>query len=450
MPVRGLKRRRPIDGSAWDDSMSMARPLISERVSHALNCNRTILRIVRLAVLVGCLLLGLMVSGASAHVKWFVACNVSDEPLPIGAVFTTTFFLCAALFLTLLYVACEIEQTAFGAALSRLLDRWTEPLHRRTDELLRAVAAVSFALLWADGGLILTPELKGSGTWLSAVQLLIPLYLVARATLPAAAAGILVLYGYGALTYGPFHMLDYPVFVGLGVYFALSVSQNTKILAFRFDVLRWAVALSLMWPSMEKFVYPAWIAPIAIAHPELTLGFAVDTVVTAAGVVEFGLAFALFWTPLSRRLAALALALLMTAATFDFGKVDGIGHLMIIVVLLVVFAAPGRMPARCRPVLAPLASSATWLATIFVYTGAHALSYGSRGMALIALAGGAATLGFVFFCLRGRTHASSSTLERPQRQYVAEDESSGALRDAISPYRASTLWNAFSNRTQTE
>jgi hypothetical protein len=29
---------------------------------------------------------------ADAHVKWFVNCNVSDDPLPLHVVFTTTFF----------------------------------------------------------------------------------------------------------------------------------------------------------------------------------------------------------------------------------------------------------------------------------------------------------------------------------------------------------------------
>jgi hypothetical protein len=114
------------------------------------------------------------------------------------------------------------------------------------------------------------------------------------------------------------------VFVGLGVFFALSVSQNAKLLAFRFDFLRWTVAGCLLWPSIEKFVYPGWVAPIAITHPEITLGFDVSTVVTAAGVVEFGLSFALFWTPLVRRFAAFALMTVLTAATFDFGKVEGI------------------------------------------------------------------------------------------------------------------------------
>jgi hypothetical protein len=267
------------------------------------------------------------------------------------------------------------------------------------------VAAVSFALLWADGTVILTPELKASSTSLSAIQLLIPIYLFSRATFPAAGIGIIVLYGYGVAAYGLFHMLDYPVFLGLGIFFVLAVSENPKLRAFRYHFLRWTVALSLLWPAMEKFLYPSWVAAIAIVHPELTLGFPVATVVTAAGIVEFGLSFALFWTPLIRRLAALALILLLTAATFDFGKVDGIGHLMIITILLVVLADPEGRPHSCHPALAALVSSAALLATIFLYAGGHAFYYGSQTAALAPLMTGTALLAFIALCVKGsRSH----------------------------------------------
>src|SRR6267154_2442297 len=327
----------------------------------AYDLGRVGLKIMKPVLFAGCLIVSLPLTSmaATAHVKWFVNCNVSDDPLPAQAVLTATFLLFFTLFLILIYLGCAAERTALGANIAQLLDRYTAPLHHRADDLLRSVAAVSFALLWADGGLIVTPELKASNVWLSAIQLLIPMYMFTRATLPAAGAGIIVLYGFGAAAYGLFHMLDYPVFLGLGVFFALSVSQNAKLLAFRFDFLRWTVACSLLWPSIEKFVYPGWVAPIAIEHPEVTLGFDVATVVTAAGVVEFGLSFALFWTPLVRRLAALALILLLAAATFDFGKVDGIGHLMIIIILLVVAAQPGGARDRRHPVFAPLASGMT-------------------------------------------------------------------------------------------
>ncbi|MDN5000923.1 hypothetical protein ACFQZO_08515 [Bradyrhizobium sp. GCM10027634] len=380
-------------------------------IDHAASCNgistlfnsrRVRSRCTKAVIFSGCLVVNLisMTDMASAHVKWFVPCIVSNDPLPIQAVFTTTFFLFLALFLALFYLACAAEQTTVGLMLSRFLDHVTEPLRRRVDDLLRGAAAVFFALLWAHGGLILTPELEANSIWLSAIQLLIPLFLAARPTLPAAGAAILLLYGYGAACYGLFHMLDYPVFLGLGVWFVLSVSRDAKLLAFRSDFLRWTVALSLLWPSMEKFVYPAWVAAIAVDHPELTLGFDVSTVVTAAGIVEFGLAFALFWTPLVRRLSALALLLVLTAATLDFGKVDGIGHLMIVAILFVVLADREDRPAQYRPALAPLISSMALPATLLLYTGAHTLSYASLTAPIEPLAGGAALLLLVFLCLR--------------------------------------------------
>jgi hypothetical protein len=407
------------------------------------NCKHVASRLKKATAFVSCLAISMfpMATTASAKDRWFAICNVSDDPLPIEKLFTTTFFLCAALFLTLFYFACAIEQTAFGNAFSRLLDRCTEPLRRYREPLLRAVSAVSFAMLWTDIGPILTQvsqhfgdwrdsirELNLNAIWMPVIQLLIPFYQIARATLPAAGAAILVLCGYGAVTCGPFHMLDYPVFVGLAVFFLLSVIQTTRVLAFRFDVLRWSVALSLLWPSTEIFVHPSWIAPIATAHPELTLGFDVDTVVTAAGVLEFGLVFALFWTPLVRRLAALMLAVLFAAAAFDFGKVDGIGPVVIFAILLLVFIDPGRAQPRCRPALAPLAISGTWLATVFVYAGVHALNHGTRSAVFAAFIGGAAALGFVFFCLmiRSPTMARLPLSDGPGNEHESWPASRGS------------------------
>jgi hypothetical protein len=374
-----------------------------ERDGPASGAGRVGSEITRSIRVVGCSIFGLLLTSmtATAHVKWFVNCNPTDDPIPAAAVFTKTFFVFFSLFLVLLYAGCRFEQTSLGETISQLLDRVTACLHRRSDDLLRSVAAVSFALLWADGKLILTPELKASSIWLSVIQLLVPIYMFWRATLPAAGAGIIVLYGYGIATYGLFHMLDYPVFIGLGVFFVLSVVENPRLQTFRFDLLRWTVAASLLWPAMEKFVYPGWVAPIAITHPEITLGFDVGIVVTAAGVVEAGLAFALFWTPLVRRLAALAFILLLTAATFDFGKADGIGHLMVIAIFLVVLANPDGAPRRCRPALAPLVGGIAVPALILLYTGGHALYYGSTHASGIPFAVGAALLMLIVLCLGG-------------------------------------------------
>jgi uncharacterized membrane protein YphA (DoxX/SURF4 family) len=220
-------------------------------------------------------------------------------------------------------------------------------------------------------------------------------------------------------------MLDYLFFLGLFAYLALSVSRNPRLGSLRFDCLRWTLALSLMWPSMENFLYPSWVAPIALAHPQITLGFDVDTFITALGNVEFGLAFALLWTPLVRRIAAAVLVLLLSAATLSLGKMDGMGHLIIVMILLVVFADPGRKHARCRPEVAPLVAGTALLSLVFLYSGAHVLYYGPREAALVPLMSGAALLTVGLLCLRSpriiAVRASSvMRIARPERRWVKQ------------------------------
>jgi hypothetical protein len=387
-------------------------------------------RIAAAAVWIGCCAVASisMSTVASAHVKWLVTCDASDDPLPLQAVFTGTFWLFLALFVALFYVVCVIEDTCVGAFLSGALDRWTASLRQRADVLLRASAAVSFAVLWTDGSTILTPDLRDNHAWLSTLQVLIAIYVAARATLPAAAVAILVLYGYGVATYGLFHMLDYPFFLGLSAYFALSVSKNFRLGSFRLDCLRWTAALSLMWPSMENFLYPNWVASVAMAHPQLTFGLDVATFTTAVGSAEFGLAFALFWTPLVRRLAAAVLALLLFAVTLDLGKMVGVSHLMLVAILLLVFADPGRKQAFCRPIVAPIVGGTALLALIFIYTGVHALCYGPSDAALIPLMTAASLLMVGLLCLRRPSITAldaASAVGRivgPERRRITRDQ----------------------------
>ena len=69
---------------------------------------------------------------------------------------------------------------------------------------------------------------------------------------------------------------------------------------------------------------------------------------SAAGIMEFSLAFALLWTPLVRRIAAIVLLSMFVSAVFEFGKVDAIGH-MLIIVLCVILAADNRAVVRMQP-----------------------------------------------------------------------------------------------------
>jgi hypothetical protein len=147
-------------------------------------------------------------------------------------------------------------------------------------------------------------------------------------------------------------------------------------------VLRWGIALALMWSSMEKFMYPQWFLPLLEEKPFLALGIPFGPYTTMAGVAEFTLGFGLLWTPLVRRLSAAALFLLMFAAVYPFGRVDLIGHATILASLLVILADPMRDRAlevvprdRRSTWFIPAGLAVALAVTMISYSGQHYLIY---------------------------------------------------------------------------
>jgi hypothetical protein len=117
---------------------------------------------------------------------------------------------------------------------------------------------------------------------------------------------------------------------------------------------------------------------LLVEHPGMTLGFDPEFFMRAAGAVEFVLAFALIWTPLVRRVAAILLSGMFISAIFQFGKIDVIGHSLIIVVLLAVIADNGGKTALARyPLLAPVGYTAALAGFLAVYYVGHALLFGT-------------------------------------------------------------------------
>jgi hypothetical protein len=209
------------------------------------------------------------------------------------------------------------------------------------------------------------------------LQLAIAVGLVFRVTMPLSALGMVVLFAQGIWSYGLFHMMDYPIFLGAAVYVAMSGFGLTSLLGLRsLDILRIGASVTLLWASIEKWAYPEWTYPILYAHQDLSMGLDPHFYMTAAGMVEFGLAFALLWTPLVRRMAAVVLMSMFISAVFEFGKIDAIGHSVIVVILLVVAADNERASVRA-PVLAPFCLSLALALTMLLYYGGHALLFGT-------------------------------------------------------------------------
>jgi hypothetical protein len=318
-----------------------------------------------------------LLSTASAHVKWFAPYDVPGQPVGLRDVFSSAFWLLVTGSCFALWAICHAEKTAVGAAVLRVFNRFSRAVQSRIEELFRASTAVFFLALSLLGDIILTPELTTDIAAISWLQAAIAVGMFWRPTLLLSAIGIGVLFVFGVVKYGAFHMMDYPIFLGAAVYLGLSSLQVKGIFKLRpLDFARWGAAITLMWASVEKWAYPHWSIPILHVHPHLMVGLDRSFYMTAAGMVEFSLAFALLWSPLVRRLAATALAAMFISAVFEFGRVDALGHLMIVMILLTIVVDDAPAAGR-RPALAPAYYCAALFFVIALYYVSHAMIYGT-------------------------------------------------------------------------
>ena len=316
--------------------------------------------------------LGLYANPAAAHVKWFCTYDVAAPPQPIRLVLNGDFRNLALLTIAVLLVAGLLDRTPLGLAMLRSLDRVTWFLRDKTDVLVRAVLGGFFVALWMNGGIILTPELKTTVAWVPWLQLAIAVSMIWRQTLVLGALGMATLYVYAIDQYCLFHLMDYPIFLGLAAYLVLSAVRATPFGLRPLDVLRYATAITLMWASVEKWAYPQWTFPLLATHPEMTFGFTPEFYMRAAGLVEFALAFTLACGPLMRRTSAIILTAMFVSAVFEFGKIDALGHSAIIVVLLAILA-DNELPAPRRSLAtAPAYFCASLAVTVLAYYGVHA------------------------------------------------------------------------------
>lgn len=323
---------------------------------------------------------------AQAHVKWFAPYIVGAPPQPIGATLTNTWFWTGIALVMVFFLATRaIEKSPLGETILAGMDRITDPLWQRLDEFVRLVIAAFFVAIFAVGGVYLTPDLKTPAEWVSWTQLLIAALVIPRATRPLAAAGIIGLWLLALRDYDIFHLLDYLALgVGVAAYLVLEASSNPAWRKHRFEVLRWGVAIALMWSSLEKFAYPDWFYPLVEEKPFLTFGMPRDVFIPMAGVAEFTMGFGMIWTPLVRRLSAIALFVIFNAAVYPFGRVDLIGHALIMAIIVAIAADHTRevhfLPALKRK----LAGVPTGLAAALVifatgYWGLHIALYGPEG-----------------------------------------------------------------------
>ena len=109
-----------------------------------------------------------------------------------------------------------------------------------------------------------------------------------------------------------------------------------------------------------------------------------DDFIPMAGVAEFTMGFGLLWTPLVRRLSALALIVIFLSAVWPFGRVDMVGHALIMATIVLIALDPEREVHFVPRVKQALAGVPLGLATALVvfgvgYWGTHRSLYGPGG-----------------------------------------------------------------------
>ncbi|TFY98619.1 DUF305 domain-containing protein [Ramlibacter rhizophilus] len=355
---------------------------------------------------------------AQAHVKWFAPYFVEAPPQQIGRTLENPWFWTGiALVLVFFLATRSIERTGAGQAILRGIDKLTHPLWVRLDDFMRFVIAAFFVAIFAVGGVYLTPDLETPHEWVSWMQLLIAALVFSRRTRPLAALGIVLLWVLALSDYEFFHLLDY-LSLGLAVaaYLVLESSDREEWRRYRFEVLRWGVAIALMWSSLEKFAYPDWFYPLVEEKPFLTFGMPRDVFIPMAGVAEFTMGFGLLWTALVRRLSAVALFVIFNAAVYPFGRIDLVGHALIMAVIVAIAADPTpqvRFALRRSMWSIPPTLVAALLFFSGSYWGLHRLFYGTDGGVVQARQAGSA----------GTHHATHAVLPAQRERAQAVDPS---------------------------
>ena len=321
---------------------------------------------------------------AQAHVKWFAPYIVEAPPQRIGETLSDPWFWTGILLVLAFFLATRaIEKTRAGQAILAGIDKVSHPLWLRLDDFVRVVIAAFFVAIFAVGGVYLTPDLKTPHEWVSWMQLLIAALVFSRRTQPLAAAGIILLWVLALTEYQFFHLLDYfALGVSVAAYLVLESSSRPEWRKYRFEVLRWGVAIALMWSSLEKFAYPDWFYPLVEEKPFLTFGMPRDVFIPMAGVAEFTMGFGLLWTALVRRLSAITLFLIFNAAVYPFGRLDLVGHALIMAVIVAIAADPTpQVRFSIRRPLWTIPASLVGFMFLFAgtYWGLHGVLYGPAG-----------------------------------------------------------------------
>lgn len=290
---------------------------------------------------------------ALAHIKWFYPYDLTLPPRPIGEVLSANFIYLYLASAVAIYAFFFVDRTIYRTGfLKDTLNRFVVS-ETQAYWIIRLAICGMFVSLFIYGlleeSMYLTPELKTSDAYIKYIQLAIAAAVLIRPAVPLAGIGLLVLYFLAAQDYGYYHLLDYPLFIGIAVFLLFSTMRGDTWITVRYVTLFATTGISLLWGAAEKFAYPQWTYPLLEDMTFLTFGIEPELFMKIAGFVEFNLTFVLLSSAsIVSRFVAFAFNMIFLLAIYIFGVIDAVGHLMIIAVLLVLTI---RGPTKARDFL---------------------------------------------------------------------------------------------------
>lgn len=280
---------------------------------------------------------------ALAHVKWFSqTVALQDSPLSLAEILTPTFYGLAGLSVVVVVALMLLDDPLQKLGPYAKLRSFFTERQERAPTVMRVAAGMSLLLSW-QAGVVLAPELRHGLSIVSWLQFAAILLLLDPRTTPIAGGLVWVLYGIGVALFGPFHMLDYVAFVGVGYYLMFQRSERPRAKALVKPMLFGCTGLSLSWLALEKLVFPTWGLVLLEQNPTLTLGLPAPFFLTAAAFVEFSLGYLLLLGVLGRPLA-LIITVVFFLTSMVFGKDEVVGHLILHGVLLAFMLEGTRGP----------------------------------------------------------------------------------------------------------
>lgn len=326
-------------------------------------------------------------SAALAHVKWFAPYDLLCPPRPLFSVVNGAFFkvFCGVMVVIMFATAyIDVLLTQRAHALNQFVHKLTEFFQPNAFLLIRLGVFLFLLAVSYLGNVLLTPELQTEWPWVRWLQLLMAVLVVMPKTAFLTAVGIGILYVSAIYQYGWFHLLDYPIFLGVAAYLFIMSRYGEEKSVLALTVLRLLTGITLLWAGMEKFAYPEWSFPLLKERPGVSFGFDPEFFMVAAGFVEFTAAFLLMTVSIAARAASALLLFIFSAAVPEFGIVDLIGHFVIIIVLIVLIFSHNPVADRLKPQKGAASAAALFVVFYFaalvlegnLFYAAHWLAYG--------------------------------------------------------------------------